>query len=419
MAYRTPAAGGRYAGSTRDEGRRPVEALDSKSSRLVVGVDVAAARPCTAVAVRGVQVERWMDTGDVEALVAWITEIDPQVVAVDAPQGPSRGLLIQPVEGAKPYAGRVCDRELRRRGMPLYEVPGDKGAAPAWMGVGFAIFAGLLQEGYMPAVAHENPARGPAGRAALEVYPHASFVSLRNGGMPKKTTRSGIEARVRLLHELGLSWDGRFDHDSLDALVAAATGLLFLEGRGIHVGDATEGLVWLPDRDAPSSSGGDTAGAREVDAAGTSFGPPACPFCAKIARREIVVENELAVAFRDSYPLTEDHTLVVSRRHAADYFSLSELEQAALWRLVAAVRADLESAVGARVPTDTDTGRRPRSSPDGYNLGVNVGGAAGQTVGHAHVHIVPRRIGDVADPRGGVRWVLPERAAYWDVSWKP
>ncbi len=397
-----------------------VNALDSNSGRLAVGVDVAAARPCTAVAVRGVQAERWMDTGDVEALVAWITEIDPEVVAVDAPQGPSLGLLAQSVDGTKPYAGRVCDRELRKRNMPLYEVPGNVEAAPSWMRVGYELFAGLREAGYLPAVAPENPVYGPAGRAAIEVYPHASFVSLRNGRLPRKTTRSGLEARVRLLHELGLSWDGRCDHDSLDALVAAATGLLFLDGRAAHVGDATEGLVWLPERDAPSSSGGDTAGAHEVDdAAGTSFEPPTCPFCAKIARREIVAENELAIALRDSYPLTAGHTLVVSRRHIANYFSLSELEQAALWRLVASVRADIESAVGAQVLTDTDTGRRPRSSSDGYNLGVNVGEAAGQTVGHAHVHIVPRRIGDVPDPRGGVRWVLPERAAYWDVSWKP
>ena len=72
-------------------------------------------------------------------------------------------------------------------------------------------------------------------------------------------------------------------------------------------------------------------------------------------------------------------------------------EQAAIWRLVAQVRGKLASE------------RRP----DGFNVGVNDAPAAGQTVPHAHVHVIPRRVGDVADPRGGVRWVLPGKARYW------
>ena len=76
---------------------------------------------------------------------------------------------------------------------------------------------------------------------------------------------------------------------------------------------------------------------------------------------------------------------------------LSEEDQAALWRLVALVRGKLAAEL----------------KPDGFNVGVNDGPAAGQTVLHAHVHVIPRRKGDVADPRGGVRWIMPAKARYW------
>jgi diadenosine tetraphosphate (Ap4A) HIT family hydrolase len=124
--------------------------------------------------------------------------------------------------------------------------------------------------------------------------------------------------------------------------------------------------------------------------------PLLCPFCSLDAER-IVVQTELALAFYDAFPVTPGHILVVPRRHVADYFELSPEEQAAVWELVNQVRGRLA----------------PESAPDGYNLGVNVGPAAGQTVGHAHVHVIPRRHGDQDDPRGGVRWIFPERARYW------
>jgi len=87
----------------------------------------------------------------------------------------------------------------------------------------------------------------------------------------------------------------------------------------------------------------------------------------------------------------------VPRRHVASLFDLSEAEQTDLWKLVALVRARLLAEL----------------KPDGFTIGVNDGVAAGQTVMHAHVHVIPRRQGDVADPRGGVRWVVPTKAAYW------
>lgn len=123
-----------------------------------------------------------------------------------------------------------------------------------------------------------------------------------------------------------------------------------------------------------------------------------CPFCDRIAEdAPFVSESEAAVAFEDGFPVSPGHTLVVPRRHVADLFALDAGEIAAVWRLVGHVRDQLA----------TD------HHPDGFNVGVNAGAAAGQTVWHAHVHVIPRYIGDAADPRGGVRRVIPERARYW------
>lgn len=122
-----------------------------------------------------------------------------------------------------------------------------------------------------------------------------------------------------------------------------------------------------------------------------------CPFCNSDAAR-ILLANAAAIALADGYPVAEGHTLVVPRRHVGSLFDLSEDEQADLWKLVALVRA--------RLLTD--------KRPDGFTIGVNDGRAAGQTVMHARVHVIPRRQGDIADPRGGVRWVIPSKAAYWD-----
>jgi diadenosine tetraphosphate (Ap4A) HIT family hydrolase len=107
--------------------------------------------------------------------------------------------------------------------------------------------------------------------------------------------------------------------------------------------------------------------------------------------------NEAAIAFSDAFPVAEGHTLVAPRRHVTSLFDLPVEEQVALWRLVALVRGKLLEEL----------------RPDGFNVGVNDGPAAGQTVLHAHVHVIPRRVGDVGDPRGGVRWVVPDKAAYW------
>lgn len=123
-----------------------------------------------------------------------------------------------------------------------------------------------------------------------------------------------------------------------------------------------------------------------------------CVFCDRVARHEVFVEGPLAVAFPDRYPLSAGHTLIVPKVHVADYFELEEAVRTDLWRLVDEVKARLDE----------------QFSPAGFNVGINVGRAAGQTVFHAHVHLVPRYEGDVPDPRGGIRHLLPQRARYWD-----
>jgi diadenosine tetraphosphate (Ap4A) HIT family hydrolase len=121
-----------------------------------------------------------------------------------------------------------------------------------------------------------------------------------------------------------------------------------------------------------------------------------CPFC-HLEPSRIRLENEFATAFSDAFPISEGHTLVVPKRHVASLFDLPEEEQAAVWRLVTLARGKLMDEF----------------RPDAFNVGVNDGPAAGQTVMHAHVHIIPRRKGDTADPRGGVRWIIPGKAQYW------
>jgi diadenosine tetraphosphate (Ap4A) HIT family hydrolase len=125
--------------------------------------------------------------------------------------------------------------------------------------------------------------------------------------------------------------------------------------------------------------------------------PETCPLCGRILDGEATHSNLRAAAIRDAFPISPGHTLVVSRRHVAGFFDLDRDEQAAVIDLVNVVRNALDDEL----------------HPDGYNVGVNVGAAAGQTVPHVHVHVIPRYTGDVPDPRGGVRWVFPDRAPYW------
>ena len=123
-----------------------------------------------------------------------------------------------------------------------------------------------------------------------------------------------------------------------------------------------------------------------------------CVFCERLASDDVTAASELAAVFPDAFPLTRGHILILPRRHESDYFRLTRDEQAAMWELVNALRDRFAS----------------EQRTDGFNLGVNVGAAAGQTVGHAHIHVIPRYAGDVDDPRGGIRWIIPAKARYWE-----
>jgi len=122
-----------------------------------------------------------------------------------------------------------------------------------------------------------------------------------------------------------------------------------------------------------------------------------CPFCNLPADR-IWLQTDIGYALPDRYPVNKGHTLVIPRRHVRSIYDLDPEEISDLWKLAGEVRSKLASEF----------------DPDGFNIGLNDGTAAGQTIAHAHIHVVPRFSGDVVDPRGGIRWVIPERAPYWD-----
>lgn len=124
---------------------------------------------------------------------------------------------------------------------------------------------------------------------------------------------------------------------------------------------------------------------------------PKCLFCS-IPREQVLIEHQLAVAACDSYPVSPGHTLIIPRRHVVTFFETAEEERLAMLKLVDEMKARLDR----------------EHKPDGYNIGINNGPAAGQTVMHLHIHLIPRYAGDRPDPRGGVRWILPEKAAYWE-----
>ena len=121
-----------------------------------------------------------------------------------------------------------------------------------------------------------------------------------------------------------------------------------------------------------------------------------CIFCEVQADR-VIASNALAVAIRDNYPVTELHTLVIPKRHCATFFDLFEPERRAINQLLDKVRIDI-------LGKDISVG--------GFNVGINNGEVAGQTIDHAHVHLIPRRQGDVPESRGGVRAVIPSKAVY-------
>jgi diadenosine tetraphosphate (Ap4A) HIT family hydrolase len=120
-----------------------------------------------------------------------------------------------------------------------------------------------------------------------------------------------------------------------------------------------------------------------------------CPFCS-LNESDILLRAEHAVAFYDGFPVNPGHVLVIPKRHEANFFELTHEEREDLFRLL---------TKAMKLITE-------KHSPDAFNVGINIGEAAGQTVYHTHVHLIPRYDGDVPDPRGGVRGVIPHKQQY-------
>lgn len=122
-----------------------------------------------------------------------------------------------------------------------------------------------------------------------------------------------------------------------------------------------------------------------------------CPFCnINNAKDDIVWESKHSIAILDGYPVSAGHTLVIPKRHIKSYFDLTQDEVDELWDTVRNVKEALDYMY----------------KPDGYNIGINIGEAAGQTIPHCHIHVIPRYNGDVEDPTGGVRGVISNKQKY-------
>lgn len=121
-----------------------------------------------------------------------------------------------------------------------------------------------------------------------------------------------------------------------------------------------------------------------------------CIFCNIDKKREIIVQNDLAIAFYDKNPVSKGHALIIPKRHVADFFELSPDEVTAIYDLSVKCKKIIDL----------------KYNSDGFNIGVNIGEAAGQSVFHVHVHVIPRYNGDIENPRGGIRGVLPEHRNY-------
>lgn len=121
-----------------------------------------------------------------------------------------------------------------------------------------------------------------------------------------------------------------------------------------------------------------------------------CLFC-RLAADRLILEDEFSLVIRDGFPVSEGHTLIIPRRHVQSFFETTQEERSSLLAMLDMAKVELDQSL----------------EPDGYNIGINDGTTAGQTVPHLHIHLIPRYEGDQTDPRGGVRWIFPDKADYW------
>lgn len=244
---------------------------------------------------------------------------------------------------------------------------------------------------------------GDPGKARFSIWPfHESRAPLLIEIYPRlltcDVTKSDFDKRVEYLTERVPEIDGALacraasTEDAFDAAVSAVVmsrhvDTLAALTQSQDPTELIEGAIWWPRQ---VHEPGTTSLGGVVEQAG-------CPFCA-VPTEDVVAESRYSVAIRDGFAVSDGHTLVIPKAHAKSLFTHGAAVQADVWSLVARVRDELRSEL----------------KPDGFNIGLNDGEAAGHTVEHAHVHVIPRFDEDVPDPRGGIRWVLPQHAAYWD-----
>lgn len=134
----------------------------------------------------------------------------------------------------------------------------------------------------------------------------------------------------------------------------------------------------------------------QTDLGNSAVNDQSCPFC-RLEPERVFAENEHAVAIYDGFPVNPGHALIIPKRHIVSLFEATREERKGLFDLLAEAREQL----------------RAERKPDGFNIGINDGAAAGQSIFHLHIHLIPRFVGDCEDPRGGVRKLFPDRACYW------
>jgi predicted nuclease with RNAse H fold len=271
---------------------------------VIVGIDVAAARPCVAVALRPagasgrLEAVEWhesiaaCDPGECATagepvrkalapadLIHWLEKLSPLplVIAIDAPQGYNRRLLSR---GDRPRRSRVCDYELLRRRVGVYQVPSraevtaDPTRLAPWISVGLDLHAKIRRRGYEAPADGSLPGALGQPPAVIEVYPYASFLALVGRRLGRKTGREGLRLRVAALRRENVFWGGAgdeyYDHDSLDALAAGLTGWRFLQGAAFGVGDEREGLIWVPGTRERFDHEFPPAGSRSAGVAGSA-----------------------------------------------------------------------------------------------------------------------------------------------------
>lgn len=350
-----------------------------RDPNLIVGLDFAFSFPVSFLKERGLSdaLALWdlaTDQGE-----AWLKTCDPPFWGRPGCPRPSGGDQWRRTEGV------VRDR-TKAQPKSVFQV-GGAGAVGTGSIRGMPVLADLARAGFSI-----WPFHGAKPPLVVEIYPRLlTGAVVKNDPVERATYLARDLPELSEEHvRLAASSEDAFDAAVSAVVMARHTAEILALPPARDETERLEGAIWFPE---PSEA------TKEEEFRGVESNHIVqdCPFCAP-AEERILHESTHALALPDAYPVTDGHTLVVPKRHVERLFDLPAHELRDLWTLVARTREHL----------------RERHAPDGFTIGVNDGPAAGQTVPHAHVHVIPRRTKDVKDPRGGIRWVVPENAAYWE-----